>query len=224
MEIEKRGQDYYIKLGKNETPRNTLRAVAVASFELSRGVGMGFHQFDGGSTLRPENADQFIEERDGKLNLYMDYVEGRQVKTSVDTEDKNTLRFDGWLYERDRGNPAPMFKRSQEILDNIDTAAALPTEITSTKDQFKSGSLDSRLKELGYARNSGETDEKFRTRVFPVLFPRDPILAGEFLFGKHITEWRDEEKEVYAELLNNKPPLEKLVEFAKVVSIRYENE
>lgn len=215
MEIEKRGSDYYIRLGEKETPRNALRAIAVASFELARAAGMGIYHFQGGSTLKPEDADRYIKDTQGKLSLSMDYVEGRQVKTFVETETKGELRFGGWSYERDRGNPTPLFKRSQEILDNIDTAAALPTEVTSTKGQFKNDSLDSRMKELGYTRNPEETDEKFRTRVFPALFPRDMLLAGEFLFGKHSTEWQDTEKAAYLDLLKSKPSLVELIIFAE---------
>lgn len=216
MDLEKgKTGDYTIKLAKGETPKNALRSIAVASFELSRAVGMGIVHFDGGSTLRPEQADRYIKEKDGKFELNMDYVEGRQVKTHVSTDEQGQLIFNGWLFERDRGNPTPVFSRAQEILNNIEIAAALPVEVTSTKSQFKKDSLDSRMKELGYARNSGETDQKFRNRIFPDLFKRDKILAGEFLFGKHAPEWTEIERLEYINLLKRNPSIEDLIAFAQ---------
>ncbi len=216
MDLEKgKTGDYTIKLGKGETPKNALRSIAVASFELSRAAGMGIFHFDGGSTLKPEQADRYIKEKDGKFQLDMDYVEGRQVKTHVNTDEQGQLIFNSWLFERDRGNPTPMFSRAQEILNNIETAVALPVEVTSTKSQFQKDSLDSRMQELGYARNPGEDDEKLRSRVFPDLFRRDKILAGEFLLGKHVPEWTETERLEYMNLLQRNPSIEDLMTFAQ---------
>lgn len=215
MDLERRDTDYVLKLGKGETPRNALRAIAVASFELSRPAGMGRLHFDGGTTLRPEDADRFIRDWEGQLSLSMDYVEGRQVKTRIHTDEAGKMVFDGYLFERDRGNPAPMFQRAQEILDNIDTAAALPTDLTRTDIQFKGESLDSKLRELGYKRNNGETDDEFKRRVFPVIYLRDPILAAEFIFGKYEPEWENEQRLKLIELMDTNPDISGLVDFAK---------
>lgn len=215
MDLERRGTEYVLKLGKGETPRNALRSIAVASFELARPAGMGRLHFDGGTTIRPEDADRFIQDWEGGLSLSMDYVEGRQVKTKIDTNDDGEMVFDGDLFERDRGNPDPMFKRAQEILDNIETAAALPTDLTRTETQFQGASLDSKLGELGYKRNNGETDDEFKRRVFPVIYLKDPILAGEFIFGKYEPEWEDEQRVKIIKLMHTEPDINDLVDFAK---------
>ncbi len=217
MDIERKGSDYQITLGEGETADNALRSIAVASFELARPVGMGRLHFDGGSTLRPEDTDQFISEYEGRKFLDMDYVQGRQVKTGVSIQPDGTLLFDGYGFERDRGNPTPVFERAQEILDNVETAAALPTDLTSTEGQFVSESLDLRLQGIGYERRPGESDEQLRRRLFLDLFNEDAIMAGEFLYGRYEPEWHPLERLAYIALLSKEPEVDDLTEFASIV-------
>jgi len=170
--------------------------------------------FDGGSTFGSEDADRFIRKVKGKTYLDMDYVEGRQVKTGVSIEEDGSLAFNSWIFERDRGNPDPVFKRANEILKSKHPSAALPVEVTSTKNQFKGDSLTLRLKELGYERIPGETDEQLRGRIFLSLFKRDAILAGEFIFGKHEVEWTGPQRSAYIGILRNNRSDQFLQEFA----------
>ena len=214
MDIEKKGESHLIKLGEEENQRDVLRAIAVASFELARPAGMGRLRFDGGSTLRPEEADRYIRQEEKGLALSMDYVEGRQVKTYVRTENDGNLAFDTLLFERDRGNPEPVFERAKEILQSEHPSSALPTELTTTMDQFKGDSLTLRLKELDYPRVPEESDEQFRRRVFPTLFRKDAILAGEYAFGKHEPEWNDSERLIFTMLLMQRPTDQSLQKFA----------
>lgn len=214
MDVERKGDSHQIRLGEGENQKDVLRAIAVASFELARPAGMGRLHFDGGSTLRPEEADRYIRVEEEGLSLSMDYVEGRQVKTYVRTEDDGSLAFDSWLFERDRGNPEPVFERAKEILQSEHPSSALPAELTTTKNQFQGNSLTLRLKELGYTRASEEIDEQFRRRVFPSLYRKDAILAGEYIFGKHEAEWNDSERSAYIVLLRQTPSDQLLQEFA----------
>lgn len=214
MDVERKGESHQIRLGEGENQKDVLRAIAVASFELARPAGLGRRHFDGGSTLRPEQTDRYIREKEKGLSLDMDYVEGRQVKTFIHTEGDGSLVFDSWLFERDRGNPDPVFKRAKEILQSEHPSAALPAELTTTQNQFREDSLTSRLKELGYDRNPRETDEQFRGRIFPSLYRRDVLLAGEYVFGKHEAEWDDSERLAYIELINQKPSDQVLQDFA----------
>lgn len=214
MDVERKGDSHQIRLGEGENQKDVLRAIAVASFEFARPAGLGRLHFDRGSTLRLEEADGYIMEEKAGLSLAMDYVEGRQVKTYVHTQDDDSLVFDSWLFERDRGNPDPVFQRAKEILQSQHPSAALPAELTTTQNQFREDSLTSRLKELGYERNPRETDEQFRGRIFPSLYRRDVLLAGEYIFGKHEAEWNDSERLAYIELIKQKPSDQVLQDFA----------
>lgn len=214
MDVERREDSHYIIPSEQEDPRAILRAIAIASFELARPAGMGRLNFDGSSTFTLEQADQFIIDGKDGLCLDMDYIEGRQVKTFITTEPDGSLAFKSWLFERDRGNPEPMFERTREILESTHSSAALPAEIVSTQHQFIGESLTLKLKELGYSRNAGESDEQFRKRVFPTLFSREVILAGEFVFGRHETDWTDSERTSYIELIGENPNVNLLQEFA----------
>lgn len=214
MDVERKGDSHQIRLGEGENQEDVLRAIAVASFELARPAGRGRLHFDGGSTLRPEEADRYIRKVEKGLSLDMDYVEGRQVKTFVHTEGDGSLVFDSWLFEGDRGNPDPVFQRAKEILQSQHPSAALPAELTTTQNQFREDSLTSRLKELGYERNPNETDEQFRGRIFPSLYRKDILLAGEYVFGKHEAEWNVLERLAYIELIDQKPSDQVLQDFA----------
>ena len=214
MDVERKGESHQIRLGEGENQKDVLRAIAVASFELARPAGLGRLHFNGGSTLRPEEADVYIMEEKEGLALAMDYVEGRQVKTYVHTQDDGNLVFHSRTFERDRGNPDPVFQRAKEILQNKHPSAALPTELTTTQNQFKDDSLTKRLQELEYERNLGETDEQFRGRIFPSLYRRDVLLAGEYVFGKHEAEWDDSKRLAYVVLIKSKPSDQMLQDFA----------
>lgn len=214
MDVERKGESHQIRLGEGENQKDILRAIAVASFELARPAGSGRLHFDGGSTLRPEEADRYIIKERAGPSLAMDYVEGRQVKTYIYTQDDGSLVFNSWLFERDRGNPDPVFKRAKEILQSEYPSAALPADLITTQNQFKDDSLTKRLKELGYERNPSETDEQLRGRIFPSLYRKDVLLAGEYVFGKHEAEWDDSERLAYIELTNQKTSDQVLQDFA----------
>ncbi len=214
MDVERKEESHQILLGEGENQKDVLRAIAVASFELARPAGLGRLHFDGGSTLRPEDVDGYIKAEKEGLSLSMDYVEGRQVKTYIHPQDDGTLVFNSWLFEKDRGNPDPVFQRAKEILQSEHPSTALPAELTTTQNQFKDDSLTKRLKELGYERNPNETDEQFRGRIFPSLYRKDVLLAGEYVFGKHEAEWDASERRDYIMLLQSKPSDLVLQDFA----------
>lgn len=214
MDVERKEDFHQIRLGEGENQKDILRAIAIASFELARPAGLGRLHFDGGSTLRPEQADRYIRKEEKGLSLDMDYVEGRQVKTFVRSEGDGSLVFSSWLFERDRGNPDPVFQRAKEILQSEHPSAALPAELITTQNQFRETSLTTRLKELGYERNPKETDEQFRGRIFPALYRRDVLLAGEYVFGKHEVEWDDSERLAYLRLIRQEPSDQVLQDFA----------
>ncbi|MBI2405704.1 hypothetical protein HYV21_01475 [Candidatus Microgenomates bacterium] len=181
----------YVEQG--EDPRQILRAIAVASFELARPIRLGWLAHDGGAAMTPEDADQFIGEWGGKLSLSMDYVQGRQVKTGISQEADGSFTFNTGLFEVDRGEPNKMFARAQEILSGFGSAS-LPVEVVSTRQQYQGKSLDLRLEGIGYKRLDNEGDLEFRNRVFPSLFREDRLLAFEFLFGQSAAEWDDKKK------------------------------
>ena len=199
MQVEKGSEPdntYIIRPTEGEDLRSLLQAIAVASFEQSRPVSMGWYQFDAGTVITPEQADRFIQERDGKLALHMDYVEGRQVKTIIEQDDEGNLSFDAWLYEKDRGNPEPMFIRAEEILKGR-SRISMPPEIVSTKNQFIGESLDLRVKKYGFKRLPGESDIDFRKRLFPELHKIDRTRAFEFIWGQYAPEWDESRKIEY---------------------------
>ncbi|OGD91694.1 hypothetical protein A3D81_01450 [Candidatus Curtissbacteria bacterium RIFCSPHIGHO2_02_FULL_40_17] len=218
MDIERRGDTSVIKAGEEEDLRQILRSVAVASFEMARPVGMGWLHHERGSTMTPEEADQFIRDRKGKLELAMDYVQGRQVKTFISQNDQGELEFRTWLFERDRGDSSKLFTRAQEILSG-EGIASLPVEAVSTKDQYIGDSLDLLLSQYGQQRQEGESDIAFRTRVFPEVSQSDAIRALEFLFGQSAAEWNQVTETIALKFIRTSPKLRRdLQEFAQKVS------
>ncbi len=217
MRVEREGEQHKIRLDQGDNPREVMRAIAVASFELARPVAMSRFNFDGGSTMTTQDADRFIEERDSKLRLRMDYVEGRQVKTFVDLEDDGSLTINTWLFERDRGEIDPVLKRTSEILSG-GGAASLPVEVVSTKNMYEGASLEMRLNEYGYKREANESETELKRRIFPHLYRREPILATEILFGQSAEEWDEGKRLIAAALLRSNPTDEVLAKFVSAVT------
>lgn len=170
---------------KNE--QEVLRAIAKASFALAQPVGMGFIHFNENHVLTNEEADSFISESfDGQkiIVLEMDYVKGRQCKTYVrKIEDGHFVLLNN-VYERDRGLPETMLQKAKEILEGIEKPI-------SRDEMYKGESLTLCLKEYGYTRLPGESDWKFRQRIFPDFFLKVPERALEFLLGASASDWNE---------------------------------
>lgn len=213
MRYEKIGEDYHIHLEEGETEQVVLRAFVKASFELARPAGLGWLYFEDETQMSDEDADQFINLPPcwGDTVVDMDYVQGRQCKTFVSKVAEGHFKLDGWLYERDRGTPDPLFGRVTEIL------AGKPSQgLVSTSHMYRGESLTLRLKEYGFTRNLGEGDWDFRKRVFPDLFLMDGDRAMEFLMGGSAAEWDEREKLLYIDLASKgKPTRQELIKFAK---------
>ncbi|HEX8974829.1 MAG TPA: hypothetical protein VF817_05120 [Patescibacteria group bacterium] len=192
-----------------------LRAIVIASFELSRPAGLGFLHFDKSTKMTEDEADRFISlpPRHGDVVIEMDYVQGRQCKTVVWKKGPGHYLLNDHLFERDRGSIEPMLEKAKQIA----TGDSIPPGLSSTGFMFSGESLTMRLKEYGLTRrNENEGDWDFRKRVFPDLFEKDPGRALEFLMGASATEWEEMDKMLCSILLmKGKPGRRELADFAK---------
>lgn len=188
MRYEKINGITHIYAEDGETEQQALRAIVKASFEMARPAGLGWNQFNDNDALTDEQADIFILDSDpataGRTIVRMSYVLGRQCKTVIYRESPGHFTLYKRFYESYRGVPEPMLERAKEILAGKNTG-----KFSTTGYMFKKESLDLRLERYGYSRKSGESDWKFRKRIFPDLFFNDPEIAMEFLMGASMAEW-----------------------------------
>lgn len=145
--------------------------------------------------------------------ISMDYVQGRQCKTTIDRLEEGHFTLKNQNYERDRGTPEPMLNRAKEILSGKQSSG-----FVSTIYMYKGENLTLRLKEYGFTRQNGESDWELRKRVFPDLYEKNPITALEFLMGQSLAEWNEENKFICASLLvetSHKPNRHQLKMFVR---------
>lgn len=107
--------DRDVEIILEDTPLDKLlKAMAKVSYELARPVRAGFLQkFD--TKSEDVNFDDFVDLTGNDL-LHMDYVNGRQCKTSVRRKEGKLL-FNAWLYERDRGSSNLFLEKVREALE-----------------------------------------------------------------------------------------------------------
>jgi hypothetical protein len=158
----------HIWCDEGESERDVLRAIANATFETAAAVGMGLMHYNP-DTVLPEEYLERVVNLDGDRVLSMEYVEGRQVKTSIDRVEPGHFTLQNYSFERDRGAPDTMLNRAIEILGGAEA-----TGHQSTMQMFEGENLDQRAKaRYGIERNAGETDWEFRKRIFLDFFDQD---------------------------------------------------
>lgn len=202
-----------IFLDDHDQPRDVLRAIARASFELARPSGLGRQHFDGNRILSNADADLYINLPDGlnspvdltaeqaqrnhelaiqrRMNtigrdspgLMMDYVQGRLCKTAVWLWPPGQGTFMVAYFERCRGLAEPMLQRAVEIL-----SGKITSNYTTSDAMFKGQSLDLRAAYLDLRRVGNVSDWVFRQHLFLAIHHRDSMLATEFLYGAAITD------------------------------------
>ena len=109
----KKINDREIEINPGETPiQELLETIAKVSYELARPVGNGiFAAF----ATKSEDIDysRFVSSN----GVDMDYVNGRQCKTSVSVNENGTLTFDASLYQTDRGSPELFLDKVKSTLE-----------------------------------------------------------------------------------------------------------
>lgn len=208
----------HIYVEESETEQQVLRVIVKASFELARPAGLGWMNFNDSEEMTEEDADNFVSlpPSSGNTVVDMDYIQGRQCKTTLRKKSDGHFILNNGRYERDRGVPEPMLDRAKEILAGKETVGLPPSGLASTSHMYKGESLTLRLKEYGYSRREGESDWDFRKRIFPDLYQRDPDRAMEFLIGGSAAEWDEINKVLCLGFLSKgKPSQQELVDFAE---------
>lgn len=118
-------EDGSIVINIKGSPQKVLEAIAQASYEASRPVGMGAFQ----PYNTPSNEMDFSELVDVNARrgdvLSMDYVNGRQCKTFIHKDRDGRYIFRSCSFERDRGDPTPVLKAAQSLLKASPKKASL---------------------------------------------------------------------------------------------------
>lgn len=167
-----------------ESELDVLRAIANAAFETAGAVGMGVIQFDPNTILPVEFLEKIITLDDDEV-LYMDYVQGRQVKTTLTRVEPGRFVLDNYNFERDRGAPDVMLNRAMEILAGADV-----TSKQLTANLFEGETLDRRANErYSIVRNPGESDWELRQRIFLESYDDDPDGTLSFVLGGTIGDY-----------------------------------
>jgi hypothetical protein len=196
-------RNIYTEEGEDE--RDILRAIVIASFETANAVEIGRLHFQRDQEMTGEDADRFITlpPKYGNVVVDMDYVQGRQCKTTIIKKSEGRFILDGGFFMRDRGVPEPMLNRAVEILmvgaDQNDSVPKVKAHM------YKGENLTLRLRERGFERETGESDWDFRKRIFSDFYAKNPAVAVEFLFGASTNEWNETDKFLYLALGDTDP-------------------
>ncbi|PIV90696.1 hypothetical protein COW46_00945 [Candidatus Gracilibacteria bacterium CG17_big_fil_post_rev_8_21_14_2_50_48_13] len=189
MKIEKRDGDYLITPDDTEDPKRVLAAIARASIEYAGPRGMS-HLSNQDFSLSWSEAERFVQLDDfTEPALYLDYAGPGLCKTKIMQREPNTFTMYGYMFERDRGNPIPMFERAQELLDD----EKKPSMVDPRRMQRGEG-LDMLLSSYDLVRKEKESDWEFLKRVFPALFKYEPELSFQILMGMNPKNWTEANK------------------------------
>lgn len=208
MRYEYGTEETHIFVEEGETEQQVLRAIVKSTFETAAGMGMGILHYNRDTLMTDELADRFIELEDAWV-VRMDYVEGRQVKTSVDRVESGHFVLYTWAFERNRGDVKPMLGRVQELLRGAEA-----TGQASTMHMFKGQSLDLRLRQFGFERQRGETDWEFRKRIFPDLFAISSDEGIMYLFGGTVADLQHQDKLLIMLMMRKSTSRADLIQFA----------
>lgn len=212
MRFTRNNGEILIFCENEEAEQEVLRAIAKATFETAISYRMGLLQYNPGTILSDNDVDEWID-LDRKLVLYLDYIEGRQLKTQITRNDESQLVLNEEFYRSSRGaTPDVMLTRAQELLAGAESKG----HCDSYSFLFQGENLDLFLVEMDMKRKAGESDWDFRKRIFPDMWAQDRDHAIMVLFGGFpLTDFNEFDKTLTLALVFEKPSRAGLVDFAE---------
>ncbi len=190
MKFQRNDDFTHVYVEGKEGEFEVLRAIVQASFDSAVAVGMGRLHYNSSTKMSRNEAEKFIDKKTwdqpNRTVVEMDYVGGRQCKTTIWRAEKNHFTIATHSFERDRGSIREMLEIAKAIIEKERSPG---DEVDSSK-MYVGENLDKRLAEYDCKRKTDESDWAFRKRIFPELHLRiSDGRAVEFLYGKVLVQW-----------------------------------